>query len=480
MKHERARGGIVAGMSNGLAVALISILGVAPAVAQQATTDQREELVYGVDLNPFIDNAKAGYMFRQSYFSRFSSGDDTGAGAFKQAANGVGGWLYGSTGEIGNILSFGAVYDFVVPLWGPDETPYNYILRDPYQDPVSVLGEVFAKVRFDKTALVLGRQSINQAWYLEDIVRFYNKLDQSMIGRRDVRAMHPIQYEAATVQGRVADETVRYYGGYIWNARQINDNSFRNMYQAAYQTTVWPESAKQGDSSGAAYAGVQWKPGKNMMLEGSYYALQDMLNMAYLDFDYVFRLADSNYVRFGAQYMYQGGNGNNLVTNGRNFDTNYGGLYGELKLLPWLIPYGMVGLAGSGDEIRAPYSIGPSYLVQRIGENSKAEESTWILGTIFDFGTMGLKGLQFDINYGQRRNRHQYNSSGTYLRQTNWDELATDLVYIFPQDGFFKNLRARARYARVQETGGEGQYAVVGEKITNDIRFDVGLNIPFR
>ena len=181
-----------------------------------------------------------------SYFDRRSAGDDNGSGSFRNQALGLGGWLYGNTGEIGQVLSFGGTYNFTLPLYGPDETPYNYILRDPGQDTVSVLGEAYGKLRFGSEAvIVLGRQSISQAWYLDDVVRFYNKLDQSMIGRRDVRAMEPINYEAATAQGRLADDTVRYYGGYVWNARQINDNDFRNLYQAAYQSTVWPEKRRR-------------------------------------------------------------------------------------------------------------------------------------------------------------------------------------------------------------------------------------------
>ena len=62
--------------------------------------------------------------------------------------------------------------------------------------------------------------------------------------------------------------------------------------------------------------------------------------------------------------------------------------------------------------------------------------------------------------------------------------MATDLIYIFPQDGFFKNLRARARYAKVWQKGDNwnaGANAVqYVDYTTNDVRFDVQLNIPFK
>ena len=482
MKHRANKGRIVIGMCTASVLLLAFCVVAIPVQAQQASTQEQKETSSGL-FKGFIDNAKAGYQFRTSYFYRKSDGDDIGAGAFKQEAMGLGGWLYANTGEIVNTLSFGGAFNFTIPLYGSDGRAYNYILTDPDQDSVNVLGELYTKLRYGDHALVVGRQTIKNAWYLDDVVRFYNKLDQSMIGPRDVRAMQPIHYEAATVQGRFFEDTMRYYGGYIWNARQINDNSFRDIYQAAYQTTVWPEDRKTGDSDGAAYVGLQFKPTKNMMFEASYYQLQDMMNMAYVDFDYVFRLANKNYVRVGVQYLYQGGNGANLITNGRDFNTGYGGVYAEVRLIPWLVPYAMAGLTSDDEEIRAPFSIGPSYLVQRIGENSKADEKTWILGTIVDFETMGAKGLQFDINYGQRRDRHQWSSkttagvkSYTYGETTDWDELATDLIYIFPGEGFFKNLRVRLRYAHVWESGA----TLAGTKHTDDLRFDVGLHIPFK
>lgn len=428
--------------------------------------------------NPFIANAKAGYMFRTSYFDRRSDGDAVSPG-FTQQGMGIGGWLWGNTGEINNMLSFGGTYNFTVPLYSPDENPYNFILRDPKQSSVSVLGEANVRFRYGTHNVVLGRQSINQQWFMEDVARFFNKLDQSMIGRRDVRAMHPIHYEAATIQGRFADETVRYYAGYVDQARQINDNDFRNLYQAVYQITVWPEENKTGDSDGALYGGVQWRPHRDMMLEGSYYALDNLLNMVYIDFDYVHRLENNRYVRFGTQFMYQEGNGDALMSNIKDFDTNYWGIYGETRLIPWLAAYGMAGITDDGEDIRSPYSIGPSYLVQRFGENSRAGERTWIVGALFDFTPLGARGLQFDISYGERTDRHLAAHSDRPL--PDWDEVATDLIYTFPQDSPLKNMRARARYAKVWEKGPAfiGGQIQNNDRTTDDTRFDISWNIPF-
>jgi hypothetical protein len=103
------------------------------------------------------------------------------------------------------------------------------------------------------------------------------------------------------------------------------------------------------------------------------------MNTTYVDFDHVFRLAEKNYVRLGVQFMNQSGNGANLVTGGRDFNTNYWGDYVELRLLSWLVPYAMAGKTSDGEDIRSPFAIGPSFLVQRIGENSKAGDHAFRL-----------------------------------------------------------------------------------------------------
>lgn len=419
------------------------------------------------------NDAKVGAVVRASSFHRYNT-------SVNQQGSGIGGWVNIQSGEVSNAVSFAAAYYFVAPLDDPDSRPYNYILKDPRQDGFGVLGEAFVKLRHDKHSLSIGRQSLNFAWYMEDVYRFYNKLDQSMVGRRDVRGMHPITYEAIALQGRLGNETIRYYAGFANKMKQVNDDEFRNLYQGAYQTTKWPDSLKTGDSDGMSFVGAIWKPNRDFMLTGSYHAVADLLNMAYVDADYVHRLGNGRYLRFGTQYMAQSSNGKSLVSGGRDFDTYYGGLYGEVRLIPWLVGYGMGGVTASNDEIRSPYSIGPSYLVQRIGENSKAGERTWIVGTIFDFSSVGAKGLSFDINYGQRSNRHVAGDSRKSL--ADWNELATDLVYFLPPEaGVFKNLRLRARWARVWEKGEDwaGGSSVSLDRTTSDVRFDASLNIPF-
>jgi len=482
MGHMRARGGLPVLKSCGAALAAMLFAGTV--VAQTATTDEQSAKTG----TPFWDDATAGYLFRTASFNRSSSGDSNVPGlAFKQTGAGIGGWLYGTTGELANFLSFGATYNFVQPIWSPEQYPFNFILKDTSQSGYGVVGELNARLRYENNTFVIGRQTIRNQWFMDGVFRFFNKLDQSMVGPRDIRGMNWITYEAATLQGRALNDSLRYYAGYVTGVKQVNDDQFRNLYQGGWNVFTYPSDTRMGDSDGMAYVGMNWKPTNDSMISASYHNVQNMLNMVYTDFDYVFRMEDKKYFRVGVQGMYQESNGQSLMrgvngSTGPSFNTSYGGVYVEARPVTWWIPYAMAGLTSDRNQIYSPFSIGPSYLVQRIGENSRAGERTWILGTVFDFSTFGANGLSFDITYGQRTNRNVDGNSS--LPVADWDEMATDLIYIFPQDGFFKNLRARARYAKVWQKGDNwnaGANAVqYVDYSTNDVRFDVQLNVPFK
>lgn len=482
MGHMRARGGLPVRKSCGTALAAMLFAGTV--AAQTATTDEQSAKTG----TPFWDDATAGYLFRTASFNRSSSGDSNVPGlAFKQTGAGIGGWLYGTTGELANFLSFGATYNFVQPIWSPEQYPFNFILKDTSQSGYGVVGELNARLRYENNTFVIGRQTIRNQWFMDGVFRFFNKLDQSMVGPRDIRGMNWITYEAATLQGRALNDSLRYYGGYVTGVKQVNDDQFRNLYQGGWNVFTYPSDTRMGDSDGMAYVGMNWKPTNDSMISASYHNVQNMLNMVYTDFDYVFRMEDKKYFRVGVQGMYQESNGQSLMrgvngSTGPSFNTSYGGVYVEARPVTWWIPYAMAGVTSDRNQIYSPFSIGPSYLVQRIGENSRAGERTWILGTVFDFSTFGANGLSFDITYGQRTNRNV--DGNPSLPVADWDEMATDLIYIFPQDGFFKNLRARARYAKVWQKGDNwnaGANAVqYVDYSTNDVRFDVQLNVPFK
>ena len=188
----------------------------------------------------FVSQAKGGVMLRSSYFQRSKPND----AAPPAEAWGVGGWIWGETGELANIFSLGGAYYFVGEAYGPADGGGNFIL-DNDQSGYSVLGEAWGRLRFGDHALTIGRQALNYSWSLDGIYRTYNRYDGAFIGRRDVRTMVPLNFESATVAGKLAGGNVRYYGGYAWDMRQINSASFHDLAEAA----LLP-----GDSDGMIFA----------------------------------------------------------------------------------------------------------------------------------------------------------------------------------------------------------------------------------
>jgi hypothetical protein len=446
-----------------IASALLAGLSCAGAQAQTTTAPAQPNPLAGLSTQEFVTKAKGGVTLRSSYFQRGKPNDV----APPAEAWGVGGWIWGETGELASIFSLGGAYYFVGDAYGPPDGGGNFILDDE-QSGYSVLGEAWGRMRFGDHSFTIGRQALAFNWSLDGIYRTYNRYDGAFIGRRDVRAMVPLNFESATLAGKFAGGNVRYYGGYAWNMRQINSTSFDDLAEAA----LLP-----GDSDGMIFAGAQWKITNDLMLQGAYHGVDNLLDIGWVDLDYVWRLGGDKYLRFDTQYIYQGSNGQAFLG---DFSTwNWAG-YVEARWVPWFIPYGAIGFNGDGEELRAPYSLGPSYLVQRVGENAKAGEQTYIIGTTFDFTTLGARGLSFDASYGFRTDRHVAGESSQPL--ADFKELALDLIYSFPKEtGWLAGSRTRLRWAQVKEEGDRFSNGVIGpvSERYRDIRFDFQIPLTF-
>lgn len=466
MNHRRA-GGLRGGLTAVGIAALIAALPCGRALAQAAPEGDEylKDDLGGGFIDQLATKARVGTMLRESYFSR-TKPNQNGPSA---QAGGIGGWLYAETGEYEKFLTFGSALAYVAPLSAPAGHGGNFVLKDPDQQGYSTVDEAYARLRYDENALYAGRLAPTFAWSLDGIYRFYNRFDGAFIGRRDIRGMIPLAYEGATVAGQLLNETVRYYGGWVDKAKQINDSSFKNLASAA----LLP-----GYSDGMAFGGAQWKIDNDVMLQGGYHKANNLLDIVWLDLDSVHRMGTDRYLRLDVQYIEQQPTGeNNLGA----FPTSNRAAYVEARWWPWLIPYAMIGRNGDGDELRSPFSLGPSYLAQRIGENAKAGEHTWIFGTTFDFATLSAPGLAFDANYGHRSDRHLKNDAAQPL--ANWDELATDLIYTLGKyAGVFEGIRVRARWARVWERGDQYSGGVITDlsQQTTDVRLDLQWKIAFR
>ena len=244
------------------------------------------------------------------------------------------------------------------------------------------------------------------------------------------------------------DDTLRYLQRLYLECPPDQRQQFRELFHAGSDacgslsdTTprTAPVNGRVPDSNGAAYVGVQWKPnnehdGRGLVLQLQRHAEHGLSLISTMCSAWPTRTTSAS----ARSTCTRAAMAKPRVSR-PGFQHQLRGLYGEAAPdAARLIPYAMVGCDWQGEQIRSPYSIGPSYLVQRIGENSRAGESTWIAGDDLRLRRIRCQGPDLDVNYGQRTTAVMTRKRNNGSSINDWDELATDLVYIFPQDGILQ------------------------------------------
>src|SRR6476620_5087817 len=74
----------------------------------------------------------------------------------------IGGKLFGRTGYWNKTVQLGASYYLSAPLHAPDDKDGTGLLA-PGQQTISVLGELYARLKYESNTLTLGRQEIDMA-----------------------------------------------------------------------------------------------------------------------------------------------------------------------------------------------------------------------------------------------------------------------------------------------------------------------------
>ena len=420
-----------------LAVGLGSTLGVS---AQQIAS-----------ADPFIKDAVVGFNAR-TFFMDVEDNSKPPASTQKQAWA-IGGKLFGRTGYWNKTVQLGASYYLSAPLNAPDDKDGTGLLA-PGQETISVLGELYARLKYDSHALTLGRQEIDMAYKRPSGVRG-NRSDATYVGKQDNR-MVPITYEAALLGGQLSD-ALNYYAGWVDKAKPRNSEDF---------SAVGAVIGAKGSDSAMWMGGLQFAPMKDAWVQGWYHVVSDVMRIGYLDAEHVLRLSKASYLRMGAQYTDQRSDGSNALT-GKPFSTRNAQAYGEYGM-DWLTFYGAYSRTGSGADLRLPFTSGPIYTQQVTRTFVRAHESAWQLGVGADLGAWapGVTTF-FDVTSGQDA---IHASTGAKLA----DELEYDLgaVWTLKQKGSrLDGLRSRVRVGWVTDQ------TKLGDKKSTDLRIDINLPI---
>lgn len=411
-----------------------------------------------IDLtDPFFKDAVAGFNARTFYMD--VEDNSKPPASTQKEAWAIGGKLFGRTGYWNKTVQLGASYYLSAPLHAPDDKDGTLLLA-PGQHTISVLGELYARLKYDGNTLTLGRQEIDPAYKRPSGVRS-NRSDLAYVGKLDNR-MVPVTYEAALLAGQndldgEHGQALNYYLGWINKAKLRNSEDFIDVGAAV---------GAKSSSSDMWMGGLQYAPVKDFWVQGWYHVVSDVIRIGYLDADYVMRLADKSYVRLAAQYTDQRSDGANALT-GQAFSTSNAQAYAEYGAA-WLTLYGAYSRTGSGADIRLPFSSGPIYTQQVTRTFVRAHESAWQLGIGADLGASvsGLSGW-LDVTSGKSAI-----DAATAANLADEIEYDAGVVYTLKQKGsFFDGLRGRIRYGWVADQ------TSVGDKHSTDLRIDVNLPI---
>jgi hypothetical protein len=397
-----------------------------PGVLERAFEDRRRESPFFPRVQdflqtrpPFLRDTELVAHFRTYYLDRHNlNGSENQAWA-------AGGWLQYRSGWLLDTFQLGATLYTSQPLYAPEDKDGTGLLA-PGQEGYTVLGEAYAALRYGDHRLTGYRQL----------------LDLPYVNGDDSR-MTPNTFEGATLFGKIA--WLRYGVGYLTTMKKKNADEFISMGETA---------GVSGGDQGLAFALVRAGPWKGFSIGATNHFVNDVINIAYAEADYRWRLGPDLAVTFGVQFTDQRSVGSDLLT-GSAFDTQAGGARVALRYAGAILTVAF-STTSSGANIQKPFGGYPGYLSLMESDFDRAGEDAWLVGVAYDFGRLGLRGLSAFVNFAQGTGARDP-STGQPLANEREFDLTVD--YRVTERGWLQGLWLRLRGA-ILESGGNTQTEV--------------------
>jgi len=328
------------------------------ACAAAVRVDAAEESIAGAR-NAF-DGITPIVHFRTYYWdSRSTSGSPSEAWA-------AGGWAGATTPWYGDVLQLGVLGYTSQKLYGPADKAGSQLLS-PDQDPITVLGQAYASLRYAGQTFTGYRQLIDQPWV--------NPQDSRMI---------PNLFEGYLLAGKAG--AVEYTAGYVTKFKARDANSFAWMSSAAGST---------GPQRGMILGGARLPLPDDGALRVAEQYLVDTYNTAYVDGDYPLAFGSAGRVRLRGQY----GNQQSVGSAGLGtFDTWMYGVDGLWEKGPFGVEAAFTQTSRKRQTLD-PFGDNPSYLNLMQVAFNEAGERAWLIGVAVDF-TKWASGLKAAVSYG--------------------------------------------------------------------------------
>jgi hypothetical protein len=398
-----------------------------------------------------LEDTKFDFNIRTFYFDR------EGFDGAKKEAWAIGGWAGMKTGYFLDHFAFGVTGYTSQPLYAPDDRDGTLLLK-PGQKGYTVLGEAYAEIRIvDDLILSIGRKAY----------------DTPFINRNDTR-MTPNTFEAIVLQGKIIVEnlppaeptskdakdapppapapkpaSIKYGFGYFEEIKNRNADQFISMSEAAGAPV----------DHGVLAAGAIYEKGKFSVGAIDYYN-EDVINIAYAEMKGEVPLGSVK-PRWATQFVDQRSVGDEVLQAG-GFSVRQVGLKVEVPVSDFLFTAAYTQASNGNANLRAPWSGYPGYTSVQVQDFNRAGENAFLLRIGYDFPCVpGLSAYALAVFGGDPQDPTQF-------RQ---DEYDANLQWA-PPKGCLKGFSIRARYAVVQQHGGNVQDLT-------DLRGIVNYNIKF-
>lgn len=407
-------------------------------------------------------------------------------GHLKYETGAIGGFNVGAAFYASQFLSSDYDETSTEPLIGNGKTKNSrYVAglmdaEDPSVRNITGIGELYLNYKYSKTNVRLGRMKLNTP--------FINPVDGRMI---------PTLTQGLWIKSADLNDFV-FQAGFLnafWNRSTSNWKSAEDSIGYGYpqgnhtaDTTPATKAEYAGNTStdGVYVASASYSGVKGLNLQVWDYYIENIMNVAYAQADYVYKTGDFKYVVAG-QYINQvtvgdGGNSDNTKP-----EYSYRDKGEKTHVFGAKVGVGysstMVTLAASKvtdhGRFQFPREWGkePLFTFQKRERTDGSGDASAVLLTVGqDFGVMGVKGLDILAGIGRYNRTDAKDWSLNKFGIPSYIQGNIDVTYKF--DGLFKGLSAEYIFARKVATGETYNNAnfIVGKNDMNIHNFIMNYN----
>jgi hypothetical protein len=229
------------------------------------------------------------------------------------------------------------------------------------------------------------------------------------------------------------------YGvAYLDKIKLRNENDFISMSEAA---------GVEGPDHGLFLGALRFSPSDDLHLGAINYYVEDTINIAYTEADFLYSFNSDLAIRTRAQFTHQRSVGDNDLT-GSSFDTWVLGGRIAMSYRHFTLSLAFT-TTDSERKIDSPYGSYPGFVSLMRRDFNRAGEDAWQVGIAYDFTRLGLQGLSAFANYAEG-----YGARDSETRESLPNEREFNITADYKPDwGFLSGFWLRLRGAVVERDG---------------------------